>query len=172
MGRMMQAWSGTGQFQHVMNSTNLFREIGGKKAGGIVYDEALREGLVEVVPADHFGGIPHMRVTNNSSWSIELFSGKEMVGSGRERLLTINIILQHNASVVIPSFFLASTYFFDQGMVSIQEYLQYFRATDNQTGVIYRINGRISGERCGDFPLLVEVCYSQFRRKKECHMFA
>ncbi|MFH1217454.1 MAG: DUF6569 family protein [Pseudomonadota bacterium] len=162
MGRMMQTWSGTGQFQRLIDPTNLFREIGGKKTGRIVYEEALLEGLVEVVQVEHFDGIPQMRVTNNSSWSIELFSGKEMVGSERERLLTINIILKHNASVVIPSFFLASTYFFDQGMVSIQEYLQHFRATDNQTGVIYRLNGRISGERCGDFPLLVEVCYSHF----------
>ena len=61
---------------------------------------------------------------------------------------------------IIPSFFLVSTYFHDQGMVSIQQYLHYFKANENQAGVIYKINGKISGERYGDFPLAVEVNYN------------
>mgnify|MGYP001171424582 CR=1 FL=1 len=162
MGRMMGTWSGMRKFQQGVAPIDLFCEVNKKKEGRIDYDEALRQGMIEVGEMELCNGVPQMRVTNNSSWSIQLFSGREMIGNNHDRLLTINIILRQNGSVVLPSFFLASTYFFDQGMVSIQEYLHTFRATDNQTGVMYTLNGRISGERCGDFPLLVEVCYSQF----------
>ena len=128
------------------------------------YDEALRQGLVEVVQVDYFDGVPHVQITNNSSWKIQIFSGNELIGNMHNRMVKIFIILQHNASVVIPAFFLVSTYFFDQGMVSIQEYLHHFKAMDSQAGVVFRMNGKISGERYGNFPLQVEVCYNNYNQ--------
>jgi len=168
MGRIMQTWAGSRQLQPVINFNSAENTITVNSGEArMPYDEAVKEGLVDVVQVDHFDGVPHVKITNNSAWKILIFSGNELIGNMRNRMVNISVTLQHNASVVIPAFFLASTYFFDQGMVSVQEYLQYFKVTDNQAGVIYkisgRISGRISGERCGDFPLHVEVCYSQFR---------
>jgi hypothetical protein len=33
---------------------------------------------------------------------------------------------------------------------------------DNQAGVVFTVNGKNTGERYGDFPLHVEVCYNHF----------
>ncbi|MBI5557020.1 MAG: hypothetical protein HY885_05235 [Deltaproteobacteria bacterium] len=126
------------------------------------FDEALNEGLIEVFQVEHFDGVPHVRVTNHSSWKILIFSGNELLGRLRNRLLNITVTLQHNASVIIPACFLASTYFFDQGMHSVQEYLHHFKAMDNQAGVEFLANGKKTGKRCGDFPLHVEVCYNRY----------
>jgi len=139
--------------------------ISGSSLERMSLEEAMREGLVEVEQLDHFNHIPQMRVANHSARKILLFSGREVIGRNRNRFLTINMILRHNASVVIPAFFLASTYFFDQGMISIQKYLHHFTAMDNQAGVVYRINGRLTGERFGDFPLRVEVCYNTSKQE-------
>ena len=163
MGRMMQTWTGSQELLPVIsfNSTeNTLIVNSGEVA--IPYDEALKEGLIEVEQVDHFDGVPHVKITNNTSWKILIFSGNELIGSMRNRMINISMTLQHNASVVIPAFFLASTYFYDQGMVSIQEYLHHFKAMDSQAGVVYKVNGKISGERYGDFPLRVEVCYNHY----------
>jgi len=163
MGRIMQAWTASQELLPVINFN--FAEKTIKADSGearMPYDEAHREGLIEVVPVDHFDGVPHVKITNNSSWKILIFSGNELIGNMRSRMVNISVTLQHNASVVIPAFFLASTFFFDQGMVSIQEYLHHFKAMDNQAGVVFIVNGKISGERYGDFPLQVEVCYNHY----------
>lgn len=136
----------------------------------VTLDEAVKEELIEVVQIDNFNHIPQMKVSNHSARKILLFNGREIIGQGGNRVLTISITLRHNASVVIPAFFLASTYFFDQGMMSIQKYLHHFTAMDNQAGVVYRVNGRVSGERYGDFPLRVEVSYSRYQRSDKMKM--
>jgi len=163
MGRIMQAWTESRELLPVINFNFVENTINADSGEArMPYDEALKEGLVEVVPVEYFDGVPHVKITNNSSWKILIFSGNELIGNMRNRMVNISVTLQHNASVVIPAFFLASTYFFDQGMVSIQEYLHHFKAMDNQAGVVYIANGKISGERCGDFPLHVEVCYNHY----------
>ncbi|MEW6518822.1 MAG: DUF6569 family protein [Thermodesulfobacteriota bacterium] len=164
MGRIMQAWTETPELLPVISFCSSAENtiILNDDKALLPYDEAFAQGLVEVVQVDHFAGVPHVQITNNSSWKILLFSGNELIGNMRSRMVSISVTLQHNASVVIPAFLLASTYFYDQGMVSIQEYLRHFKAMDNQAGVVYVINGKICGERYGDFPLQVEVCYNHY----------
>ncbi|MBU0968102.1 MAG: hypothetical protein KKA54_17190 [Proteobacteria bacterium] len=163
MGRIMQTWTESRELLPIINFDNVENTITVNSDEAIIpYDEALKQGLVEVVQVDHFDGVPHVKITNNSSWKILIFSGNELIGNMRNRMVNISITLQHNAGVVIPAFFLASTYFFDQGMVSIQEYLHHFKVMDNQAGVVYIVNGKNCGERYGDFPLQVEVCYNHF----------
>lgn len=163
MGRIMQAWPESREFLPIINFNSAGNTISVHSAEAIIpYGEALEQELVEVVQVDYFDGVPHVKITNNSSWKILIFSGNELIGNMRSRMVNISVTLQHNASVVIPAFFLASTYFFDQGMVSIQEYLHHFKAMDNQAGVVYIVNGKICGERYGDFPLQVEVCYNHY----------
>lgn len=124
-------------------------------------DEALQEGMIEMVQVDHFNGIPQVRISNHSFSKILLFKGEEITGKKKNRLLTITITLQQNANVVVPALFLTSTPFFDQDMVSIQHYLQHFTAMDNRVGVVFKVNGQITGQRYGDFSLHVEVSYSK-----------
>jgi len=163
MGRIMQAWPESREFLPIINFNSAENTISVHSAEAIIpYGEALEQELVEVVQVDYFDGVPHVQIINNSSWKILIFSGNELIGNMRSRMVNIAVTLQHNASVVIPAFFLASTYFFDQGMVSIQEYLHHFKAMDNQAGVVYIVNGKICGERYGDFPLQVEVCYNHY----------
>jgi hypothetical protein len=163
MGRIMQAWTGTRQLQPVIDFNRAENTITANSGGEwMPYDEAVKAELVEAVQVDHFDGVPHVKITNNSAWKILIFSGNELIGNLHNRMINISVTLQHNASVVIPAFFLASTYFFDQGMASIQEYLHHFKAMDNQAGVVFIVNGKIAGERYGDFPLHVEVCYNYY----------
>ena len=166
MGRIMQLETNYQPFQPLVFGNDFFTtdpyESCRDRAS---LDKAMKEELIEVVQVDHFNHIPQMKVSNHSARKILLFNGQEIIGQGGNRVLTISITLRHNASVVIPAFFLASTYFFDQGMISIQKYLHHFTAMDNQAGVVYRVNGRVSGERHGDFPLRVEVSYSHLSRR-------
>ena len=176
MGRIMQSLPFTQQSQQEINFTAGVK-AGSERAdeGAMPFAEAQQQGLIEVSPADSFDGVPHVRVTNHSTWKILLFSGRESIGDRQKHMLTIAVTLQHNASVVIPAFLPATTYFFDQGMLSIQEYLRHFNAMDQQAGVVFKVNEKISGKRYGDFPLQVEVCYNSSvnyfysRRAKAIH---
>lgn len=163
MGRIMQTLTGQGAWQQPLH----LKDVGSVKScdinpSGVSFDEALKEEMIDVEQVEHFDGVPHVRVTNNSSWKILLFSGEEMIGRQHDRFLSITVTLQHNGSVVIPAFFLASTYFFDQGMSSIQQCLHHFKALDNQVGIVFKGNNKVIGERYGEFPLLVEVCLDQY----------
>ena len=161
MGRIMQSLPFTRQPQQEINLNNVVKTVNEQTdEGAMPFTEALQEGLIEVTPADSFDGVPHVRVTNHSAWKILLFTGREAIGDRQKRMLTIAVTLQHNASVVIPAFLSATTYFLDQGMLSIQKYLRHFNAMDQQAGVVFKVNEKISGKRYGDFPLQVEVCYN------------
>ena len=164
MGRIMQAWPESREFLPIINFIAAGKTINVNSSDEAIipYEEARKQELIEVVQVDYFDGVPHVQITNNSSWKILIFSGNELIGNMRSRMVNSAVTLQHNDSAVIPAFFLASTYFFDQGMVSIQEYLHHFKAMDNQAGVVYIVNGKICGERYGDFPLQVEVCYNHY----------
>jgi len=160
MGKMMQSCTGDRNIAPIIQFAILRKEDErNESAAEIAFAEALEKGLIEMEQVEHYDGLPHVKIHNNSSWKIVIFSGSELIGKKRDRCVNITITLQHNASVVVPAYFLSSTYFFDQGMVSIQEYLHYFRLRDSQAGVVFRVNGRITGQRYGDFPLRVEVHY-------------
>lgn len=131
-----------------------------KTASAINYDDALQQGFITSNTCGYVDGIPLIQVTNNSAHKIVLFRKKEIIGKMQDRLISISITLQHNATASIPMYFLSSAYFFDQGMVSIQQYLHYFNAADNLAGVIYEINGKVAGERYGKYPLDVTIAYS------------
>lgn len=161
MGSIMQTWTAGSDWQQSFtgNGVPFYRqEISGEEK--VTYREAIDDGLIEVEQVGSYNGVPQVRIMNHSSCKILLFSGSEIIGKRQNRLLSISITLQHNASVVVPAFLLASTYFFDQGMLSIQQYLQSFKGNDTLSGVVYTINGKISGQRYGDFPLMVEVAYN------------
>ncbi|MCB2183215.1 MAG: hypothetical protein KQH63_14375 [Desulfobulbaceae bacterium] len=163
MGKIMQTWAWTKNQQQTVSFRNILLERNcDQDAGKISYEQALQEKMIEVEQVENYDGISQGRVTNNSSWKIELFKGDEMIGKHMERLLTIIITLEQNSTVVVPAFFLSSAYFFDEGMFSIQQYLHHFKAMDQQAGVVYKNNGKIIGKRFGSFPLQVEVSYTHF----------
>ncbi len=159
MGSIMQTWTES-RYENSY-SFSVFKQKNNEVDDRIIsYEQALREGLIEIETIGYDDGVPQVQVINNSAQKVLLFSGSEIIGKVQHCMLSISIILHHNTSAILPSFFLSSTYFFDQGMVSIQQYLRYFTANDNQAGILYKMNGKISGKRCGEFPLAVEVSYS------------
>jgi len=98
MGKIMQLDSKFQPFQPLVSGDEFFAgspcEPYRERAG---LDEAVKEGLIEVVQVDHFNHIPQIKVSNHSARKILLFSGQEIIGHGRGRVLTISIILQHTA---------------------------------------------------------------------------
>lgn len=161
MGRIMPSLPFTKQLQQEINFTATVK--GGSERtdeGAMPLREALEEGLVEMTETDSFAGVPHVRIDNHSAWKIVLFTGSEAIGRRQKRLLSITVTMQSNASVVVPAYLPATTYFLDQGMLSIQKYLRHFNAMDQQAGVVFIGNGKNVGKRYGDFPIQVQVCYN------------
>ncbi len=163
MGKIMHTQAGKEKIQSLVHYAG-YKAINHftPETGQLTFNEALEQDMIEVEEMDFCDGTPMVRITNNSSWRVVLFKGKEFVGRKHDCLLGITLTLQQNATAVIPACFLAETYFFDQGMISPCQYLHYFRANDNQAGLILKQNGKVIGERCGAFPLSVDVRYSRF----------
>jgi hypothetical protein len=128
--------------------------------GMVELDVALREKMVEVTEVYHDMGESQILVSNHSSWKVLLFKEDEVVGKFQDRLLTISITIQHNASAIIPGCLFASGLGFGRETGSVHRFLKHFKAIDDQAGIIIRRNGKITGERYGLFPLVVDVNYS------------
>ena len=75
--------------------------------------------------------------------------------------MSIQIILAPNSSTVLPACFFSLTHFNDQGIVHIQDYLQFFKADELQAGVTYAMGEKIIAQRHGAFAVDVRV---EFRK--------
>lgn len=121
---------------------------------------ALAENLIETKPAACQDNIPQVLVNNNSSWPITIFTGEEIIGKTNSQHLSITITLQPNASAVIPSFFMASHFFYDEGRQSIHQYLHSFPAHSSRAGLTIRRDNQTLANRPGSFPLQIEINYN------------
>ena len=68
----------------------------------IMLDEALDEGLIEVVEVDEEGSVPELRVTNRSPKMILVLDGEELVGAKQNRIVNTTILIQAKSTTVIP----------------------------------------------------------------------
>ena len=68
----------------------------------LLLDEALREGLVEVVEVSKEGAVPELNVTNNSPQMVLILDGEELVGAKQNRIVNTTILIQANTTIVIP----------------------------------------------------------------------
>ena len=68
----------------------------------LLLDEALGENLIEIVEKDSDGSVPELRVMNKSPKMILILDGEELVGAKQNRIVNTTILVQGNATIVIP----------------------------------------------------------------------
>ncbi len=68
----------------------------------LMLDEALSENLIEIVEKDSDGSVPELRVMNKSHKMILILDGEELVGAKQNRIVNTTILVQGNATIVIP----------------------------------------------------------------------
>ena len=68
----------------------------------ITLDEALTEGLIEVMEIDEGGSVPELRVENKSGGMILILDGEELVGAKQNRIVNTTILIQGKSTTVIP----------------------------------------------------------------------
>ena len=68
----------------------------------LMLDEALSENLIEIVEKDSDGSVPELKVMNKSPKMILILDGEELVGAKQNRIVNTTILVQGNATIVIP----------------------------------------------------------------------
>ena len=68
----------------------------------LLLDEALSEGVIEVVEVDKEGSVPELKVINKSFKMILILDGEELVGAKQNRVVNTTIMIKENSSTVIP----------------------------------------------------------------------
>ncbi|MBC8417548.1 MAG: hypothetical protein H8E10_03015 [Desulfobacterales bacterium] len=68
----------------------------------LLLDEALNEGLIEVVEVSEGGSVPELKVVNKSVRMVLILDGEELVGAKQNRIVNTTILVQGNSSLVIP----------------------------------------------------------------------
>ena len=68
----------------------------------LILDEALSEGLIEVVEVDKGGSVPELKVINKSPKMVLILDGEELVGAKQNRIVNTTILIQANITMVIP----------------------------------------------------------------------
>ena len=68
----------------------------------LLLDEALSQGLINVVEVGEEGSVPELKVINNSSQMILILDGEELVGAKQNRIVNTTILVQANSTIVIP----------------------------------------------------------------------
>ena len=68
----------------------------------LLLDEALSEGVIEVIEVGEGGTVPELKVINKSPRMILILDGEELVGAKQNRIVNTTILIQGNGTVVIP----------------------------------------------------------------------
>ena len=68
----------------------------------LLLDEALTEGMVEVVEVDTEGSVPDLKVVNKSPEMILILDGEELVGAKQNRIINTTILIQGKSTTVVP----------------------------------------------------------------------
>lgn len=68
----------------------------------LLLDEALSEGVIEVIEVGEGGTVPELKVINKSPRMILILDGEELVGAKQNRIVNTTILIQGNGTIVIP----------------------------------------------------------------------
>jgi len=68
----------------------------------LMLDEALSEGVTEIVEVGREGTVPQLKVVNKSPKMVLILDGEELVGAKQNRIVNTTILIQGNTTVVIP----------------------------------------------------------------------
>jgi hypothetical protein len=70
--------------------------------GYLLLDEALTQGLIEVVEISKEGAVPELRVINNGRLMVLILDGEELVGAKQNRVVNTTILVKGDSTLVIP----------------------------------------------------------------------
>jgi hypothetical protein len=77
----------------------------------LLLDEALSEGLIEVVEVDKGGSVADLKVINKSPKMVLILDGEELVGAKQNRIVNTTILIQAETTIVISeSAYVKGTY--------------------------------------------------------------
>ncbi|MBW1999658.1 MAG: hypothetical protein JRJ29_17060 [Deltaproteobacteria bacterium] len=68
----------------------------------LLLDEALSEGVIEVLEVGDEGTVPELKVINNSPKMVLILDGEELVGAKQNRIVNTTILIQANTTIIIP----------------------------------------------------------------------
>ena len=68
----------------------------------ITLDEALTEGVIEIMERDEAGSVPELQVVNKSPCMILILDGEELVGAKQNRIVNTSILIQGKSKTLIP----------------------------------------------------------------------
>jgi ARG/rhodanese/phosphatase superfamily protein len=68
----------------------------------LLLDEALTEGVIDIVEVDKDGSVPDLKVINKSPRMVLILDGEELVGAKQNRIVNTTILIQGNSTIVIP----------------------------------------------------------------------
>jgi hypothetical protein len=68
----------------------------------LLLDEALSDGLIEVVEVDTEGSVPDLKVINKSPLTVLILDGEELVGAKQNRIVNTTILVPGNMTIIIP----------------------------------------------------------------------
>jgi hypothetical protein len=68
----------------------------------LLLDEALSEGLIEIVEVSKEGAVPDLKVVNKSPRMVLILDGEELVGAKQNRIVNTTILIPGETVVIIP----------------------------------------------------------------------
>jgi hypothetical protein len=68
----------------------------------LLLDEALSEGMIEIVEVSKEGAVPDLKVVNKSPRMVLILDGEELVGAKQNRIVNTTILIPGETVVVIP----------------------------------------------------------------------
>ena len=68
----------------------------------LLLDEALSEGLIEVVEVSEGGSVPQLKVLNKAARMVLILDGEELVGAKQNRIVNTTILVDRKSTLVIP----------------------------------------------------------------------
>jgi hypothetical protein len=68
----------------------------------LTYEEALREGTVEVVEVSEAGSVPELLLANNGDRRVLVIDGEQLVGAKQNRIMNTTVMAEARVRVVIP----------------------------------------------------------------------
>ena len=132
----------------------------------ITLDEALSEGLVELMERDEAGSVPELKVINKSPCMILILDGEELVGAKQNRIVNTTILIQGKSTTVIPvSCVEQGRWAYDSPVFSSEERLMAAQLRARKSEQVHRSIRRSDGFRSDQSSIWEEI-FSKAARMK------
>jgi hypothetical protein len=124
----------------------------------ITLDEALAEGLIDVVERDEAGFVPELKVVNKSPCMILILDGEELVGAKQNRIVNTTMLIQGKSTTVIPvSCVEQGRWAYDSPVFSSEERLMAAQLRAKKSEQVHRSIRRSDGFRSDQSAIWEEI---------------